>query len=157
MAHPSRTVLTLLLVDVGFAGAHDREKMGKGAGTGWGDARVHCTGQKRMEGEERLKQLSRAVFSLGISQIPSSSTSLLQLHPHLHQQCLTRLTSLGRSPSYVVAVSWTPCTSHPAPLGSEFSSKILLCLTPFHFLPSGHSPELGPINFDRTSAGILPN
>lgn len=114
MAHPSR------ISPGGFAGAHERGD-GKGAGTGQGDAWGHCTGQKQVEGEERLQQHSRF-----------SHYNLQHLCCNYTHIC-TRLTSLRSSPSHLVAVSWTPYISHPCPLVSEFSSEILLCPTPFPF------------------------
>lgn len=49
MAHPSRAVHTLL-VDLQVPMTERRWAEGPG------DARVHCTGQKEVEGEESLKQ-----------------------------------------------------------------------------------------------------
>lgn len=69
---------------------------GKGAGTGQGDAWGHCTGQKQVEGEERLEQHSRF-----------SHYNLQHLCCNYTHIC-TRLTSLRSSPSHLVAVSWTP-------------------------------------------------
>lgn len=159
-ADPRRTVHPLVLMDVGFVGTSDREEMGKG----W-DRKGRCMNSlcrskaDRGRRKAQAKQLSRAVSSLYISQIPLSSTSLLQPAPKVAPGLPDQAQTLGVSrlwgSSYTVAVSWTPYKGHPVLTLLNLASDKLLCLPSF-FSPR-HSPGLGPIHFDRTLVGILPN
>lgn len=102
MAHPSRAVHPLL-VDLQVPMTERRWAKGQG------DAQVHCTGQKEMEGGRKAE--AGLVF-------PCVSHKYHNLQ-HLCCNCThicTRLTSLGFSPSYLVA----PSSLHQPSLSSCF-------------------------------------
>lgn len=95
MAHPSRTVPTFLLWD--FKGAHDRDEMGKGAGTGQGSLCRSKAGGGRRKAEAAHQgwffpvYLTNAIIPntfAATAPALSDQAHILGVQPLLHGGCL---------------------------------------------------------------------